>query len=555
MINDRDELNALLDAICRATLRISQVGNLPTTLQQIADTACELISAKYAVLATFEVGGLAQNFIFSGIDQVTADSIDHPPEGIGLLGVIAQERKAFRLPQIAKHPDFSGFPAGHPEMDSFLGMPIEFDGLVYGRIYLANKIDDQEFSSTDEQLLQIFSAHAAVAIQNAQLIEANRKQHKQLEQRNQHLAALDQATVAISGELTLDKVLQQIVNVARELADAQYAALGVPNRQGAVETFVESGMAPEIVAQIAHQPEGLGLLGAIINERKTICIPNIGDDPRSVGFPPGHPPMDSFLGVPIVAGGEMLGNLYLTNKLGSDEFTKIDQDLVELLAAHAAVAIQNARLYGQVGRLAIVEERTRLGMDLHDGIIQSIYAVGLMLESTKLSMQDNPEDADNLLTQAIEGLNGTIRDIRNFILDLRPHRFQGNLEQGLGRLVREFQANTMVAVSFAAPQKTLSGLPASVARSLFLTTQEALANIARHAYAEQVFISIEHQKEESCVVLQVEDDGRGFDMVAKNYSVGHGLSNMRARAEDLNGSFKIDSTVGKGTLVKLTFPY
>ena len=209
-------------------------------------------------------------------------------------------------------------------------------------------------------------------------------------------------------------------------------------------------------------------------------------------------------------------------------------------------------MYEQVGRLAIVEERTRIGMDLHDGIIQSIYAVGLTLESTKLSLPINPEDADNLLSHAIEGLNATIRDIRNFILDLRPHRFQGNLEQGLGRLVREFQANTMVAVSLSAEKEAIAALPASVARSLFLSTQEALANIARHAKAEQVMINIEAQGND--VVLRISDNGHGFDMESNSYSVGHGLSNMRARAEDLSGSFEIQSAPGKGTTVNLVFP-
>ena len=358
--------------------------------------------------------------------------------------------------------------------------------------------------------------------------------------------------MAIASELTLDKVLQQIVDAARDLADAQYAALGLPNSQGFLETFIDSGMDLEVSAHIPHLPKGLGLLGAIIKEQKTIRIPRIADDPRSVGFPEGHPPMVPFLGVPVIAGREILGNLYLANKIGASEFTKADADMVELLAAHAAVAIQNARLYEQVGRLAIVEERTRIGMDLHDGIIQSIFAVGLTLESTKLSLPENPEDADILLTHAIEGLNATIRDIRNFILDLRPHRFQGNLEQGLGRLVREFQANTMVAVSLSAEQETLSSLPASVARSLFLTTQEALANIARHARAEQVLINIEGLGKN--VVLRVVDNGCGFDLAAKNYSVGHGLSNMRARAEDLDGSFTIKSSPGNGTTVELVFP-
>lgn len=551
-MNSRSDIDSFLEAVCQATLRISHVGDLAETLQRIADSARELIAADYAVLATFETEDLAKNFIFSGVDGQTADLIGHSPEGIGLLGILSDKRQTIRVPQLTAHPEFSGFPANHPEMSSFLGAPIEQEETVYGRIYLANKSNGEPFSSVDENLLQLFAAHAAVAIQNAQLVEATVHQRQQLQQRNRQLAALNKATMAISGELTLDKVLQQIVDVARDLAEAQYAALGVPNKQGFLDNFIDSGMEPEVVAGMDHLPKGLGLLGAIIHERKSIRIPRIGDDPRSVGFPPGHPPMDSFLGVPVIAGGETFGNLYLTCKLDADEFTQADQDLVELLASHAAVAIQNARLYEQVGRLAIVDERNRIGMDLHDGVIQSIYAVGLTLESTKLSMGENPVDADNLLAYAIEGLNATIRDIRNFILDLRPHRFQGNLEQGLGRLVREFQANTMVAVSLSAEQKALEILPASVARSLFLTTQEGLANIARHAQAEQVIISIERNG--GSVVLHIIDDGRGFDMSAKNYSIGHGLSNMRARAEDLDGSFEIVSEPGKGTTVKLVFP-
>ena len=552
MTNNGREIDSLLGAICRATLKISQVGSLPETLQRIVDTARELLAADYAVLATVELENLPEHFVFSGVDQETADSIAHPPTGVGLLGILTDEQATVRLSDVSQHAAFTGFPTNHPEMNSFLGMAIEQQGKVYGRIYLANKTEGQSFTVIDEQLLKLFAAHAAVAIQNAQLIEASREQRRQLEERNRQFAALDKATMAISSELTLDKVLQQIVDVARDLADAQYAALGVPNREGFLETFVDSGMEPEAAAGIPHLPKGLGLLGAIIKERRTIRIPRITDDPRSVGFPEGHPPMVPFLGVPVIAGRETLGNLYLTNKLGADEFTQMDQDLVEILAAHAAVAVQNARLYEQVGRLAIVEERTRIGMDLHDGIIQSIFAVGLTLESTKLALPDNPEDADELLSYAIEGLNATIRDIRNFILDLRPHRFQGNLEQGLGRLVREFQANTMVAVSLSADKEALTLLSAPVARSLFLTTQEALANIARHAQAQQVLINIEAQN--NYVVLRVSDNGQGFDMASKSYSVGHGLSNMRARAEDLDGSFAIQSAPGKGTTVKLMFP-
>ena len=260
--------------------------------------------------------------------------------------------------------------------------------------------------------------------------------------------------------------------------------------------------------------------------------------------------MDNFLGVPIQGGGETLGNLYLTNKLEGDEFTEADQQLIEMLAAHAAVAIQNARLYSQIERLAIMEERTRIGMDLHDGIIQSIYAVGLTLESSRLALADNPQETDQLLLQAIEGLNDAIRDIRNFILDLRPQRFAGDLAEALGRLQREFQVNTSVPVYLSAPPEATQALPPAVSRALFLTAQEGLANIARHARASQVKVVLERIG--PAAQLIVADDGRGFDAATQAQATGHGLANMRSRADDLHGTFKLESAPGRGTTLRLT---
>lgn len=375
---------------------------------------------------------------------------------------------------------------------------------------------------------------------------------QQLELRNHQLAALNQAAVAIAGELSLDKVLQQIVDAARDLMGAQYAALGVPNAAGYLETFVYSGLTAEQAKQIGHLPKGLGLLGALIFEQRAIRIPRLGDDPRSVGFPPGHPPMTSFLGVPIVAGNQSLGNLYLTNKLTTPEFTADDQALAEMLATHAAVAIQNARLYRQVGRLAIVEERTRIGMDLHDGIIQSIFAVGLTLESAKFSLPDGAAETEQLLQRAIDSLNDTIRDIRNYILDLRPRHFQGDLSAGLAQLVREFQANTLVEVELVAPAEILANLPTAVARTMFLSTQESLANVARHARASEVKVVV--AEVESAVHLTISDNGQGFDISSKSHTVGHGLANMQARANELEGKFILESQPGQGTSVTLQLP-
>jgi signal transduction histidine kinase len=390
---------------------------------------------------------------------------------------------------------------------------------------------------------------------------------------HQALEALNRAALAIAAEVSLEKVLQQITDSARELVGARYAALGVPDSEGGLEKFVTRGLSRQQVRAIPHLPQGTGLLGAIMREQRTIRLPRISEDPRSVGFPPEHPPMASFLGVPIIAGPEVLGNLYLTDKIDTPdgqsweqtqawdraqawesavEFTAADQRLVEMFATHAAVAIQNARLYEQVGRLAIIEERSRIGMDLHDGVIQSIYAVGLTLESARLLLPAEPAEANDILLQAIANLNDAIRDIRNFILDLRPQRFSGDLNQALARLIREFQANAMIPVKFLAQPESLSSLPLPTSRTIFLTTQEALANVARHARATEVTVEIWHEVEK--IVLCVDDNGVGFNIKEQAQSVGHGLANMRARAEELNGTCTIQSTPGQGTQVCLQLP-
>jgi len=204
------------------------------------------------------------------------------------------------------------------------------------------------------------------------------------------------------------------------------------------------------------------------------------------------------------------------------------------------------------GELAISAERNRIGMDLHDGVIQSIYAVGLTLESARTVLAETPDETDALLGQAIGGLNDSIRDIRNFIMDLRPRRFDGDLEKGLARLMREFQANAMVLAQLEIPADLVARLPATAAQSIFLTTQEALANIARHAKASRVSISLTPSAGQ--VVLTVTDDGVGFEMAKQTLAVGHGLDNMRARAAGLSGTVEIESAPGHGATIRLSIP-
>ncbi len=370
----------------------------------------------------------------------------------------------------------------------------------------------------------------------------------------QALHALHEAALSISGELSLEKTLQQIVDVTRKLVSAEYAALGIPNAEQQLEAFIHSGIDEDLVQKMGHLPQGKGVLGAIIREKRPFRLRNISNHPKSVGFPPHHPHMESFLGVPIVGGDVVYGNLYLTNKMGAAEFSPEDEALVQMLASHAAIAIQNARLYAEVERLAVLDERSRIGMDLHDGVIQSIYAVGLTLETARLSLPEELEDTNGLLETAVSQLNRSIQDIRNFIMDLRPRRFRGDLKQGISQLVREFQANTMIPIEMTIDESLGNAhtFSKTKAHTLFLTTQEALANIARHAEASQVDLSL--ALEDKWVTLEIADNGKGFDLKGKNQKIGHGLSNMETRAQEQGGRFKLDSELGQGTTICITLP-
>src|SRR3954468_18071915 len=225
------------------------------------------------------------------------------------------------------------------------------------------------------------------------------------------LAALDDAARAIAGVLRIEDVLQLIVDRVRDLVDAEYAALGIVGPSGRIEQFITSGMDPHVRHAIGPLPAGRGLLGLIIREGRSYRIPSIAEHPDSSGFPAHHPPMTSFLGVPVTEHGISVGNLYLTEKRGQPEFSETDQSLVETFALHAGIAIDNARLHAQAGRAAVADERERIGRDLHDGIIQSLYAVSLSLEDVPELMAETPTEAMRRVDEAIESLHLAIRDI------------------------------------------------------------------------------------------------------------------------------------------------
>ena len=369
------------------------------------------------------------------------------------------------------------------------------------------------------------------------------------------LAALDaffEATRAIASVLSIDRVLQLIVDRVRELVGARYAALGIVDAEGQIEQFVTSGMSRAERARIGAPPRGLGILGLIVREGRAFRIDDIAVDPRRHGVPPHHPVMHSFLGVPIQVRGRTIGNLYLTDRPGG--FSDADQVLVEAFAAHAGIAMENARLHERVQRLAIVEERERIGKDLHDGIIQAIYAVGLSLEDVPELMDEEPDEARVRIDRAIDALDQTIRDIRNFIFGLRPQLIDGvELVEGLAALADEFRVNTLVDVELHADREAHL-VPLGPDRTLELLTisREALSNIARHARASRATIRV--SGDPGGLDLEIADNGVGFDTNAPRSLAHQGLRNIRARAIGIGATPIVDSEPGAGTRIILRVP-
>jgi signal transduction histidine kinase len=367
------------------------------------------------------------------------------------------------------------------------------------------------------------------------------------------LAAVDEAARAISSVLGIEDVLQLIVDRVRDLVDASYAALGIVGVDGRIERFITAGIDPHDRLAIGALPTGRGLLGLIIRAGRSYRIPSIADHPDSSGFPPNHPPMTSFLGVPVMAHGMSVGNLYLTDKRGAPEFSVTDLRLVELFARHAGIAIDNARLHAQAGRLAVAEERDRIGRDLHDGIIQSLYAVGLSLEDVPEIMAEAPDEAAERVDAAIESINLAIRDIRNFIYGLRPEALDGTqVVAGLAALAEEVRHGGLVDVIADLDPAADPGLDAGAGADLLNLVREGLSNAVRHAQAR--LISIELAPSETGSTLVIADDGVGFEPTERVGAAHHGLANMRARAAAIGGSLDIRSAPGAGTKVVVDLP-
>lgn len=364
------------------------------------------------------------------------------------------------------------------------------------------------------------------------------------------LRAVSDAVLAVAAELSVDEVLQRLVDSARELADARYAALGLPDGDGGFRRFLTSGMSDDLIASLGPLPRQHGVLGAMLETPTPYRTADIHEHPRFRGWwPDAHPDMRSFLGVPIVAPAGVIGAFYLTEKLDAADFGDEDEELIGLLAAHAAIAIANARLHEQTRELSIAAERNRLALDLHDAVSQKLFGLVLSAEAARTLLERDPqaarEQVGNLRAQAQEALE----ELRSLVFELRPPELErdglaGTLRKHVELLRRLGERDVeLVVAGELRPDATRDP-------ELLRIAQEALANALRHGHARHVTVRL--RADEDGLLLEVEDDGVGFDPEAPGTrSRRLGLTSMEERAERLGGTLELVSAPGAGTTVRL----
>ena len=554
MLLTREELQDRLIALHQASLELVKEVSLDALLERIVSLACEQAGAKYAALGVLDDEGDLKQFISVGMTPAEVKRIPHPPRGLGLIGALMQGKVGtIRIPEIAEDPRAVGFPPGHVEMHSFLGVPIRQGKRQMGQIYLTEKVDGSSFTPDDEKIIEMLAAYAGAAIHNARLYEDLQDRDGKLTRRNDELALLNEINTALASSLELDEILNKTLALLIAHFKVEAGEIFLLEEDGeTLRLVLHRGEAAEAFWTRNRYRIGEGMVGLAAEKMTPVVSNHLEKDERVTRQAVVEAGFKQIACIPLTAHGEAVGVLTIATR-SRRAFPKAELQVLSSVGAGAGSAIENARLHSNVRRVAILEERERFGMDLHDGVIQSIYGVGLALENARAVLREDPQTAESNLKKAMDDLNRTIRDIRNYILDLRPRQLRGeSLMEGLTRLISEFRQNTKVEISLAGPKDRLEDLSQINAMALFHICQEALANIAKHANANKVTIDLWTTSDRA--LLEVHDDGQGFNLEKANKTVGHGLANMQTRVNNVGGDVDIISAPGEGTTILAWVP-
>jgi two-component system, NarL family, sensor histidine kinase DevS len=553
MLLTREQLEERLVALHRASLELVREVSIGRLLERIVGTAVDQAGARYGALGVLDDQGGLKQFITVGMSPEEIKRIDHEPVGLGLIGALMDSQHPIRLASISEDPRSAGFPKHHPVMTSFLGVPIRTGERQLGQIYLADKVGEAEFTADDERIIQMLAGYAAAAIQNARLLEEMQARDAVLTRRSEDLSLLNDIASVLTASLEIDEILNQTLAAVMNYMKVEAGAIFLlEDDRETLRMVLHRGEAADAFWTRNRFRLGEGIVGQVAQSGELRVGTDLRDDAHALSPAVVKAGFRQIADLPLKTGDTVLGVLSVATK-SADPFDERGLQLLGAVCKWAGLALENARLHQNAQRLAVLEERERIGMDLHDGIIQSVYGVGLTLDNALHSIDEDSGHAKAGIKDAIGGLNQAIRDIRAYILDLRPRQMgTDGLMKGLGRLATEYRANTFSEIAMRGPDTGLDQLPQENARVLFHICQEALANAAKHAGAKHVEVSV--WTTEDRALLEVRDDGRGFPVEKMSTTIGHGLSNMQSRAHAVGGDVDITSGNGEGTSVLAWVP-
>jgi two-component system, NarL family, sensor histidine kinase DevS len=542
-VSEMDRLRAIVDAGVALASELS----LDAVLQKIVEAAAELTGARYAALGVIDPSGQSlERFIVTGIDEETQAAIGDLPRGRGILGALIQDAKPLRLDDLAEDPRSVGFPANHPPMRTFLGVPILLRGVAYGNLYLTEKAEGAPFTDEDEELTTLLSTQAAVAIENARLYEAATRWLRQLE-------SLNEVSNALVSETELARLLDLVAARLRELVQARLVLIALPDHEGDLVVRATDGEGGEELAGMRLERAG-SKAGRVLDRRRSERVDSMIEDlevdqevSRRLGARTG-------LYVPMLVRDRPIGVITAHDKEGSDaRFSDEDVRLAETFAARAAVAVDLSERVASDALRRVVSaqelERQRLARELHDETGQALTSILLGLKGVEDAKSST--EASAAASELRQLVVSTLQDVRRLAVELRPKALDDfGLVSALERLAETFREQTGIQVDLE-PRLGEDRLPPDVETTLYRITQEALTNVVKHAQAKRVSIVLTRRNRSISAVI--EDDGRGFGMDETGGN-GLGLLGMRERIALLGGRLSIESSPGSGTTLSIEVP-
>ena len=520
----RDRMRGLLEAV----VAISSGLDLESTLRRIVETAVELVDATYGALGVIGDGKRLAEFIPVGLTQEQIGHIDHWPEGRGLLGLLINDPRPLRLADMAEHAESSGFPEGHPPMRSFLGVPVRVRDEVFGNLYLTNKRGGGEFTEDDEAVLVALGAAAGVAVENARLYEAARRSQR-------WIAASAEVTTALLSGADPGEVLSRITSQARELSGADLAVLALPDEDGRRMTIAHAdGDGAEAVRGLVL-PAGESLSGQVLTSGEPVASADFAADARAAAAARAAmgqigPAVLFPLGTP----GNGRGVLTIGRRHGAAPFPQADAAFAAAFAAQAGVALELAASRAEAERLSLYQDRDRIARDLHDLVIQRLYATGMSLQGT-MPMISRPEAAARV-SNAVDAMDETIKEIRGaiFALQARDADAQPDLRGEIVELVEEMTPMLGFAPSLRLGPGLRGQASGELADQALTVLREALSNAARHAGASRVDVTVD--MDDGILSVLVTDNGTGIPPGVSR----SGLRNLADRAAKLGGELRLE---------------